>query len=293
MALPEAGKVLGDLLGAAARREQVERQRKPALADGRATRHSEEILQSRADRGRLAGSVLDAQLPPAWQRDLIRRELVELRRQKTGSHVRLAQLPQRRGSSRKLLGARAHPGLVERQDPGLGAMLRDQLDPPSQTGDLLGVRECFRVIEQHAGGCLRVLVARQLPALLEHELIVEQPRDRFDALARRFPDELRLFPEHLRMVEEPFRLDRAGQPHQHAGATRASPLFHVDGHHQIRFADGALGGEPRRAPGREQHFRSASLRHPVGKAGEHGDPERLVARQAGQVSDEGGRGSCR
>ena len=157
-------------------------------------------------------------------------------------------------------------------------MLRDQLDPPSQTGDLLGVRECFRVIEQHAGGCLRVLVARQLPALLEHELIVEQPRDRFDALARRFPDELRLFPEHLRMVEEPFRLDRAGQPHQHAGATRASPLFHVDGHHQIRFADGALGGEPRRAPGREQHFRSASLRHPVGKAGEHGDPERLVAR---------------
>jgi len=40
----------------------------------------------------------------------------------------------------------------------------------------------------------------------------------------------------------------------------------------------AVGGELRRAPGGEQHLRSTSLRHAVGKAGEDGDPERLVAR---------------
>src|SRR2546427_9528497 len=34
------------------------------VADRRSWRHSEEILQPRADRGRLAGNVLDAQLPP-------------------------------------------------------------------------------------------------------------------------------------------------------------------------------------------------------------------------------------
>src|SRR6267378_1943600 len=123
------------------RREEMERQGKAPVADRRSPRHSEEILQPRADRGRLAGNVLDAQLPSTRQRDLIWRELVELGRQKAGEHVRFAQLPQRRGPLCKCLGALAHPGVVQRQDPRLRAMLRDQLDPPPQTRDLLGVRE--------------------------------------------------------------------------------------------------------------------------------------------------------
>src|SRR5947209_6993189 len=139
VALPESCQVLRDLLGAAVGRQQMQYQRKPPLADGRAAGEAEEILQPRAHRGRLAGGVLHVQLAAGRERDLFGREPIERRTlgrlEEQPRQIEILQLDQRaapftraaQGALDVLVGERAHTALrtVLRDRRGASAQLLD------------------------------------------------------------------------------------------------------------------------------------------------------------------------
>src|SRR5437763_1232832 len=76
----------------------------------------------------------------------------------------------------------------------------------------------------------------------------------------------------------PFGFNGARDPHDDAGSAAHTALLRIDGHQEIRLADGALRRELGRSARSEQDLLAAALRHPIGKSGEHRYPDGFVAR---------------
>ena len=94
MAFPESGEVLRHLLGASARRQQMESQWDAPVADRRPPREPEEVLHARAHRRRLAFGVLDLHLAAARKNDGLGRKPVEALGRQRPEEVGFTQLPQ-------------------------------------------------------------------------------------------------------------------------------------------------------------------------------------------------------
>jgi len=167
-----------------------------------------------------------------------------------------------------------HLSAVERRDPRLGTVLGDQRDPRLQPGELIGIGDPLRVLEQDARRIRKLRLAGQGAASPRAPAGRRPGGEDLDALARSLPDELRFFAQALGMqIEEPAGVERAGHPHRHARAAAVAALLGVHRHQELRLADRAIGGEPRRASGGEQDI--------GGRGGGRPDPEIRPALRAG------------
>src|SRR3954449_10493502 len=77
MALPKTLQVGRYLDGSLIRREQVQDQRNPPSSDRRALAHTEEILYSRRDPGRLSIDIVHFNRPPGFEVNSSRRHLFQ------------------------------------------------------------------------------------------------------------------------------------------------------------------------------------------------------------------------